>query len=150
MAEQFPFDQGNQLLAESPAHLLTARSPDGKRMIVTIRTQTTTLTVMLDKPYGLAWAKNIAETAAGMPDPSVNGARRGRSLGRGAPGSAARPGLRAAPACGANPPSGRRDRLGRGGAAERRGDEGAVGCPPADQPDPHRREAGRARRGGRA
>jgi hypothetical protein len=77
MAAESPFDPGNSLLAESPAQLCTATSADGKRLVMTIRTPTTTLTVLLDKPYGLAWAKNIAEAAGNLPDPSVNGARGG-------------------------------------------------------------------------
>jgi hypothetical protein len=61
-------DTGNQLLAVSPAELQTSTMnlPQGQFMVLTIRTPTTTLTVMLAKGDAEAWAKVITTEATGM------------------------------------------------------------------------------------
>jgi hypothetical protein len=67
-AQPPPVDSGNQLLAETPAQLTVALvgTPDGQRMALTIRTASTTLTVLLRGADAKAWAANIGATAAGM------------------------------------------------------------------------------------
>lgn len=47
--DQLPVDLGNQLLGETPAQLATALldTPAGQRLALTIRTASTTLTVLL-------------------------------------------------------------------------------------------------------
>lgn len=63
-----PVDQGNQLLAEVPAQLSTSLVdvPGGQRMALTIRTASTTLTVLLNGADAKSWAANIAGTASQM------------------------------------------------------------------------------------
>jgi hypothetical protein len=63
-----PVDPGNQLLAEVPAQLMTAlvASPQGQRLALTIRTASTTLTVMLAGPDARNWAQMLAKTAESM------------------------------------------------------------------------------------
>ena len=67
-AEPPPVDQGNQLLGETPAQLSTAliQTGDGQRLMLTIRTPSTTLTVLLKQPDGLTWGSNIKAAADQM------------------------------------------------------------------------------------
>lgn len=63
-----PFDAANDLLAETPAYIDGAivQMPQGQRLALTFRTSSATLTVMLTKADGAAWAKLIADSAAQM------------------------------------------------------------------------------------
>lgn len=63
-----PFDAANDLLGPAPANLTTAllEIPGGQRLGVTVRTPTTTLTVMLTKADAVLWAKLITEAAGRM------------------------------------------------------------------------------------
>ncbi len=59
-------DAGNSLLAERPARLVTSRlAMPGypERVCLTIRTETTTLTLMLAKADALAWAAQLKAEA---------------------------------------------------------------------------------------
>lgn len=75
------FDAGNPLIEAVPSMLTTGTvpAPGGGRpvqMVVTIRTPSTTLTVLLDREFGMTWSRNIAETAcllAAPQAPSGNG-----------------------------------------------------------------------------
>ncbi|HXJ27123.1 MAG TPA: hypothetical protein VNH17_15540, partial [Streptosporangiaceae bacterium] len=60
-----PFDTGNDLLAETPAQMLTAlaETPAGQRLTVTIRTASTTLTVLLGAADAKAWAATLSQAA---------------------------------------------------------------------------------------
>ena len=67
--QQVPaFDASNGLLAETPAQLTTALldTPAGQRMALTIRTPSTTLTVLLDGGDAKTWGANISRTAGQM------------------------------------------------------------------------------------
>lgn len=57
-----PLDPGNQLLGETPAQLSTAllETPAGQRMALTIRTPSTTLTVLLGHADAKAWSGQLA------------------------------------------------------------------------------------------
>jgi hypothetical protein len=63
-----PVDTGNQLLAVTPAMLVTAllQTADGQRLGLTIRTPSTTLTVLLTKADAELWAKNLKGAADGI------------------------------------------------------------------------------------
>ncbi len=63
-----PFDPGNQLLGEGPAQLTTALlpSPAGQRLALTIRTASTTVTVLLSKEDGQNWGRSILATVNQM------------------------------------------------------------------------------------
>lgn len=63
-----PVDPGNQLLAEVPAQLTMAvlGTPQGQRLALTIRTASTTLTVMLAGPDARNWAQMITRAAESM------------------------------------------------------------------------------------
>lgn len=63
-----PVDTGNTLLGETPAQLTTAliQTPAGQRLALTIRTPSTTLTVLLGKDDAATWAANIKGTADQM------------------------------------------------------------------------------------
>lgn len=63
-----PVDPGNHLLAEVPAQFTTAiiASPQGQRLALTIRTATTTLTVLLPGPDARNWAQMLTRTAESM------------------------------------------------------------------------------------
>jgi hypothetical protein len=65
--DQLPVDPGNQLLGETPAQLATALvdTPAGQRLALTIRTPSTTLTVLLGAADAAVWAGNV-KTAAGQ------------------------------------------------------------------------------------
>jgi hypothetical protein len=70
-----PFDAGNPLLAEVPAQLATALidTPLGQRLALTIRTASTTLTVILGQADAKTWAGNIAGLVVAGPGMPVNG-----------------------------------------------------------------------------
>jgi hypothetical protein len=61
-------DPGNPLLAETACFMSVtpANTPGGQRLMVTIRTSTTTLTVLLEKPLAQEWASNINTGCASM------------------------------------------------------------------------------------
>jgi hypothetical protein len=63
-----PVDQGNHLLAETPAQIATALldTPRGQRLAMTVRTPTTTLTVLLGAADAKTWAALITREAAAM------------------------------------------------------------------------------------
>jgi hypothetical protein len=69
MPQPLPVDAGNDLLGECPAALFLAvmEIPGaGQRLAVTIRTASTTLTVLLNRDDAKLWAANIARGAAQM------------------------------------------------------------------------------------
>ena len=61
-----PVDPGNQLLTEQVAQLTTApvETPRGPRLVLTIRTPSTTLSVFLTGNDALLWGKQIAADAS--------------------------------------------------------------------------------------
>ena len=63
-----PVDQGNPLLGETPARLsLTlVETPQGQRLAVTIRTPSTTLTILLNSADAKTWAGLLSGAAAQM------------------------------------------------------------------------------------
>lgn len=63
-----PVDPGNQLLSEVPAQLTTALvdTPQGQRMALTVRTASTTLTVLLPGPDARNWAQQLTRAAESM------------------------------------------------------------------------------------
>jgi hypothetical protein len=63
-----PVDPGNQLLAETSAQLTTGliQTPAGQRLALTIRTPSTTLTVLLQQGDARAWAAGILGAANQM------------------------------------------------------------------------------------
>ena len=63
-----PADPGNQLLSISPAQMTTAKvpTPDGERLMLTIRTTSTTMTVFLTGGDAKTWAAQLAREAANM------------------------------------------------------------------------------------
>jgi hypothetical protein len=63
-----PVNPCNALLGETPAQLSTALvpAPGGQRMALTIRTASTTVTVLLGAADAKAWAANITRTADQM------------------------------------------------------------------------------------
>ena len=63
-----PFDIGNELLAEVAAQFTTAivDVPGGQRLALTIRTASTTLTVMLQGTDAKNWAAQLTMAAAQM------------------------------------------------------------------------------------
>ncbi len=71
-----PVDPGNNMLTETPAQLTCAHvdTPAGKRLAVTIRTASTTLTVLLDRDNGQQWGALITQAAATMSSLIVAGA----------------------------------------------------------------------------
>ena len=54
-------DAGNNLLDQVTANLSTGtlNGPQGSKLVLTVRTASTTLTVIMDKADGLTWAQNI-------------------------------------------------------------------------------------------
>jgi hypothetical protein len=63
------FDAGNRLLAPVAANLDagTVTRPDGARLVVlTVRTASTTVTVMLDEPEFAAWMKVLTGLQASV------------------------------------------------------------------------------------
>ncbi len=63
-----PVDAGNQLLAEGPAQLTTSlvTTPHGQRLALTIRTTSTTLTVLLSGTDAKTWAAQMTRDSALM------------------------------------------------------------------------------------
>lgn len=63
-----PFDAGNSLLAETPALLTTSLldTPSGQRLAVTVRTPSTTLTVLLNGADAKTWGDHLSAQAAPM------------------------------------------------------------------------------------
>lgn len=63
-----PFDAGNSLLGESPALMTTALlpTPGGQRLALTIRTTSTTITVLLNREDGQNWGRQILATVNQM------------------------------------------------------------------------------------
>ena len=63
-----PFDLGNHLLAETPSQLTTQvrDTPAGQRLILTVRTTSATVSVMLDGPDAKAWAAQVTRDSAAM------------------------------------------------------------------------------------
>ena len=62
------FDPGNGLLAETPAEMATAlaETSAGQRLALTIRTPSTTLTVLLGAADAKAWAATLSQAAGAM------------------------------------------------------------------------------------
>jgi hypothetical protein len=60
-----PFDQGNALLGETPAQMSASLigTPVGQRLALTIRTPSTTLTVLLAGKDAQSWAAMLTKTA---------------------------------------------------------------------------------------
>lgn len=77
------FDPGNPLLGEAPAQLTTSLVPTavGQRMALTVRTQSTTVTVFLSQEDARAWGRAVLAAAAPMSASGLvvagNGAVRG-------------------------------------------------------------------------
>lgn len=63
-----PFDAGNSLLSEQSAVLVASLvdTGAGQRLALTIRTATTTLTVLLQGPDAKTWAAQLTQAAAAM------------------------------------------------------------------------------------
>ena len=63
-----PFDPGNQLLAEDPLlpHHHPVDTPAGQRLMVTVRTTSATITVLLNGPDAKKWAAQLTTAAANM------------------------------------------------------------------------------------
>jgi hypothetical protein len=61
-------DLGNALLGETPATLFLTLlpSPAGQRLALTIRTSSTTLTVLLAQPDAQAWLRSLTESVGKM------------------------------------------------------------------------------------
>jgi hypothetical protein len=83
-----PADNGNRLLEETPAQLMTGlvQTPKGQRLYVTIRTNSTTLTVFLTGAGAKVWAEQFAKEAAAIPGAGLiaaNGALKGKAVGGG-------------------------------------------------------------------
>jgi hypothetical protein len=71
MADMVPLlDEGNKLLGELPALLTTdvIGTSAGQRLVLTIRTPTTTLTVFLRGADAKIWAHQLSSEAAVMSD----------------------------------------------------------------------------------
>lgn len=69
MAGEIPLtDAGNDLLGEGPAQITTGLidTPAGQRMVLTIRTATTTLSVLMGSADAKGWGALISKTAATM------------------------------------------------------------------------------------
>ena len=63
-----PVDPGNQLLSEVPAQFTTAlvATSQGQRLALTVRTASTTLTVLLQGPDARNWGQQLAKAAESM------------------------------------------------------------------------------------
>lgn len=68
MPEVSVFDTGNSLLAETPAQMSTGLvgTPGGQLMALTIRTASTTLTVLLNAADAKEWSETIGKQSATM------------------------------------------------------------------------------------
>lgn len=80
-----PIDPGNTLLAETPAQLVTGliQTAQGQRLALTIRTASTTFTVLLGQADGRTWGRNIIQTADAMSASGLIVAGPGMQLGNG-------------------------------------------------------------------
>lgn len=67
-SQRTPFDTGNPLLDEVPAELTTAvmNGPAGQKMAVTVRTASTTLTVLLPKDVAEKWRDQFTSALSSM------------------------------------------------------------------------------------
>jgi hypothetical protein len=74
-----PWDPANSLLHETQAQITAQRvdTPDGPRVVVTMRTASTTCTVFLAKGNAIAAADKIASEAAKLPGLALAEAMRG-------------------------------------------------------------------------
>lgn len=65
---QLPVDPGNPLLAAQPSQIFTAiaNTPVGQRLIMTLRTPSTTLTLFLDKNEAANWGAQITGESVKM------------------------------------------------------------------------------------
>lgn len=66
-------DAANEMLSPTPCNIITGTVSipgRGNMMVATIRTPSTTLTLLLEKAEAVAWGKTWLETATGM---SANG-----------------------------------------------------------------------------
>jgi hypothetical protein len=63
-----PVDEGNALLAEGPAQCTVALvpTPAGQRMVLTVRTSSATVSVLLGQADAKAWGAQITAQAAQM------------------------------------------------------------------------------------
>jgi len=63
-----PFDQGNPLLGETPAQMTTVLidTPSGQRLALTVRTPSTTVTVLLAGKDAQEWARALTKAADTM------------------------------------------------------------------------------------
>lgn len=63
-----PVDPGNAMLAETPAQMTCALvdTPRGQRMAMTVRTASTTLTVLLARDDARAWGQQISNGSEQM------------------------------------------------------------------------------------
>ncbi len=63
-----PFDQGNPLLGETPAQMTTVLidTPAGQRLALTVRTPSTTVTVLLAGKDAQEWARALTKAADTM------------------------------------------------------------------------------------
>lgn len=63
-----PFDPANQLLSETPAQLNIAvmDTPAGQRLVMTVRTASTTVTVLLQGADAKSWAAQMTRAATAM------------------------------------------------------------------------------------
>ena len=63
-----PYDTANQLFGETPSQLSTAlvELPAGQRLALTIRTASTTLTVLLSAADAKVWAATVSQGAGSM------------------------------------------------------------------------------------
>ncbi len=63
-----PFDAGNPLLGEGPAQITSALvdTPAGQRLALTIRTQSSTVTVFLQGADAKNWAAQLTRDSAAM------------------------------------------------------------------------------------
>ena len=61
-------DPGNQFLSEGPSSLSSTviNTPNGQRLMLTVRTGSTTLTVFLEKQMGESWVKVISDGVTQM------------------------------------------------------------------------------------
>ena len=66
--QRTPFDTGNPLLDEVPAELTTAvmNGPAGQKVAVTVRTASTTLTLLLPKDTAEKWRDQLSTTIGSM------------------------------------------------------------------------------------
>jgi hypothetical protein len=83
-----PADPGNELLCEVPAQqtVTPVGTPAGVRVMLTIRTTSATVSVILQKADALTWAQNLRQRAEQLSDAGLIVPGNGRP-----PGSTSRP-----------------------------------------------------------